>query len=128
MADPTPLLNHIYQMWIEQQLGGMRARGRPYIAEAPLVEPLYCDFAGRLPGQPCHNPRVRPVTEKHFPAYESKPAVAGIRLSPERYFHVYQSLPEELKEEEKLHGLSKSIDTLALTAVPTLAELAALSK
>ena len=57
MSDPTPLVRHVYQTYIEVTLGWMR-RGVLTDIDASLFESLYRECAGRLPGTLLHNPYI----------------------------------------------------------------------
>ena len=60
MSDPTPLVNHVYQMWIDEQLQHTRNKGAlpPEMHAEESFRSLYKESTFKLTGYPLHNQHI----------------------------------------------------------------------
>ena len=60
MSDPTPLVDHVYQMLINDRLKQMRSGEHYYssLSDNELLKSLYTESQVQLPGHPLHNQHI----------------------------------------------------------------------
>ena len=60
MSDPTPLVDHVYQMMINDKLEQMRNEKYYYssLYDNGLLKSLYTESQVQLPGHPLHNQHI----------------------------------------------------------------------
>ena len=81
MSDPTPLVDHVYQLWINAPLDDIRngeCGNYKYDYKTDLLEALYSESKVQLPGSPLHNNNInyynhsdsnrRPTTHVYTPS------------------------------------------------------------
>ena len=75
MSDPTPIVDHVYQMVIDDKLHWIRNDSYYYLFHYhnDLLKTLYCESQVQLPGHPLHNKYInyyndRDTTPIYFPS------------------------------------------------------------
>ena len=58
MKDPRPLVDHVYQMQIENNLDAMRRPSGNLSIDVDLLKSLYTEATVQLPGHPLHNEHI----------------------------------------------------------------------
>ena len=67
MSDPTPLVDHVYQMKIDEKLAEMRKENDFFTSEYydDLLKSLYAESKIQLPGHPLHNQHINYYDHLH---------------------------------------------------------------
>ena len=103
IKDPRPLVDHIYQMWIEDYLNKMRIGDYLPSIDEDLFKSLYTESTGPLPGDPLHNNNINYYDHKDD-EIEERPRDTTPIYYPSAFYY-FNSISEDIKLDKRTeHG------------------------